>query len=132
MATLTAWLAANWAGIVAAVIAAVVAYLEKDTIKAKLGIGPTVAADEADESTLDNVFSNLIARFQKLIDRLGAKSDAGKRTLHQFFLICIEDDVVALPDGPEKEEQLAAIATLAKYRVRSTVAETPVVVAKSR
>lgn len=120
MAAWIGWLAANWLGVVLALVAGVLAVVNKwpQKVAARLRGGPDRAAT-AGESSLDTLLRTLAEKLQPLFERLGMRGDAAKRTMHQFFLICIEDDVANLPDGPEKAEQLAAIQTLAKYRVSS-------------
>lgn len=129
MAALTTWLAANWFGLTVAIIAAIWGYVNKDAIKAKLSRGKrvrkavAVAAD--DDTPLEAMLRRLADALQHLFERLGMKGDAAKRTIHQFFLICIEDDVQALPDGPAKAEQLAAIEVLARGRALSVASPKP-------
>lgn len=128
MAALTAWIAANWFGLTIAIVGAIWAYINKDAIKAKFGRAKRTkkVADMAEDGTaLEALLRKLADALQHLFERLGMKGDAAKRTIHQFFLICIEDDIQALPDGPAKTEQLNAIEVLAKGRALSAANPKP-------
>lgn len=119
MAAVIAWAQANMALIVGAIATAVIAWMNRDKIKAHLpaALGGDKAAEPDDGSFS---FDKVAAKIREFLESLGDKGDAVKRSIHLGMLVVIEDDIAVLPDGPEKAEQLAAIQTLAKYRVVSS------------
>lgn len=79
-----AWLQANAAGVTAAVVALVMAYLNRNKIKEKLGIKPKMAAVGDGFS-----FDNIAAKVKEFLESLGNKGDAVKRSVHLGMLVVI-------------------------------------------
>lgn len=123
--TITAWLTAHLGVVVAGIAAAVIAWFQRDKIRAKLPAWmplSTKAAPEPEALQDDGDgfgFDDILGKIKGLVAIVGGQADSVKRAIHLAMLVAMEDDVAALPDGPEKAEQLAAIQTLAKHRVVS-------------
>jgi len=128
MAAVIAWLSANWVA-VSAIIGGIIAFANKDKIMAKFGKGEqpaaTIAADEP--SSLVTLVESLLDRLKSLIDRLGDRGKVVRRTACLTMIAFLGDGVAELAEGPEKEEQKAALQTLAKYHAVPSLSVTPTV-----
>lgn len=131
-AAILTWLSAHWFELVLAIVGGGFVYNNRDKIfnRDKDKPAPEGELVAGDANSIDGLLSRLVARVTPLLDKLDLHADAGKRAVHLAMLVFIEDDVAELEDGPEKQEQLAAIQTLAKYRVVSS--PEPVVVKRAK
>lgn len=123
MATITAWIGSHLALVVAGVAAAVIAWFKRDDIRAKLPAWmPGSLKENPDTPKADDDgfgFGDVLSSITNFVNIIKSQADGVKRAIHLSMLVAIEDDIAALPDSPERTEQLAAIQTLAKYRVVS-------------